>query len=146
MHLTLHNKATVALLQEVPIIRRQITQLRLLRLGELTLSSLITLSVLEQTSEIVDDARRGTEADKADRDGISLLVEGLRVALQKDEGRDDASDVAEGDLPGGTDGAAVVAAEVHVKPADHDGHGGVTAHSDEEESLEILLGRKLRWM
>lgn len=45
----------------------------------------------------------------------------------------DASDVAEADLPCAADGPPMVATEVHVEPADDDGHGAVGAHGDKEE-------------
>lgn len=143
MHLTLRNRPTVVLLQEVTVIWREITQLGLLRLGELTLPSvLVALSVLPATSDVVDNTRGCRQTDECNGDGVSFPVEGLGVTLQEDEGRDDTSNVAEGNLPGGTDGAAVVTSQVHVEPAYHHGHRGVAAHCDEEESLGRLLVRK----
>ena len=56
-------------------------------------------------------------------------------------GSDDAPDIAEPNLPRGTDCAAMVPAEIHVEPADDDGHSRIGAHSNQEETcvLDVLV-------
>lgn len=120
-------------LQQVAIVWRQITELSLLSISELTWSSVIPLPVLPSAANTINDTRHSRQANERNRDGISLLIEGLRITLQEDESRDDTSDVSEGNLPGGSHGTTVVTSQVHVEPADHDGHGCVAAHGDEEE-------------
>ena len=56
-----------------------------------------------------------------------------RVLGQERVRGDDAADVAEADLPGRPDRAAMVAPEVEVEPADDHGEGRVGAHRDEEQ-------------
>lgn len=54
----------------------------------------------------------------------------------------DTANVAKGNLVGGADGAAVVAAEIHVEPAHNDGHSRVGTASDEEEGaiFDVRVG------
>jgi len=54
--------------------------------------------------------------------------------LDEGVGSNDASNVSEAHLPCGANCAAMVAAQIHVEPADDYRHGGVGAHGDEEET------------
>ncbi|KAL9102738.1 MAG: hypothetical protein Q9163_002135 [Psora crenata] len=65
---------------------------------------------------------------------------GRKTSLEGVSG-DNAPDIAEADLPSGADGAPVVAAEVHVEPADDDRGGTIGAHCDEKEGavLEVSV-------
>lgn len=45
----------------------------------------------------------------------------------------DTADVSESHLPGSTNGSTMVTSEIHIEPADDDGHGRVGTHRDEEE-------------
>ena len=120
-------------LQQITVIRTQIPLLRLLKLRQPEIRpGLIPVPILQHHARGVSAAGRGAQTREADADVIPLLVAGRVLGQERVRG-DDAANVAEADLPGGADGAAVVAAEVEVEPADYDGEGGVGAHGDEEE-------------
>lgn len=86
-----------------------------------------------RNSSSISTTARSRKTEKRQRNDMPLAIPG-GVCLDEGVGGDYASDVAEADLPGGTNGAAVVAAEVHVEPADYYGHGAVGTHCDEEEA------------
>ena len=101
------------------------------------------MPILHQHARRIDTARRGAQTRKANADAIPVVIEMRRVLGQKRIRGDDAADVAEADLPGGADGAAVVAAQVEVEPAHDDGEGGVGAHGDEEEGGVFEVGARV---
>ena len=120
-------------LQQITVIRTQIPLLRLLKLRQPQIRPrLIPTPILQQHARRISAAGRGAQTREADADGIPLLVPGRVLGQERVRG-DNTANVAEADLPGRPDGAAVVAAEVEVEPADDDGQGGVGAHGDEEE-------------
>lgn len=57
----------------------------------------------------IHTAAQRAETDKSHADGVAAGIEG-GVLGEEGVGGDDAADIAEADLPGGADGAAVVAA------------------------------------
>ena len=108
-------------LQQITVIRTQIPLLRLLKLRQPQIRPrLIPIPILQQHAPRISAAGRGAQTREADADGIPLLVAGRVLGQERVRG-DDAANVAEADLPGRPDGAAVVAAEVEVEPADDDG-------------------------
>ena len=126
-------------LQQITVIRTQIPLLRLLKLRQPQIRPrLIPIPVLQQHARRINAAGRRAQTRETNADGIPLPVAGRVLGQERVRG-DDAANVAEADLPGRPDGAAVVAAEVEVEPADDDGQGGVGAHGDEEEGgvLEV---------
>ena len=84
-----------------------------------------------------------TGKDAYDREGNADAVTGdVLGGILRQEGKhgDDAANVAEADLPGGSDGAPVVATQVHVEPADDDGHGSVGSTGHQEEGSILQAG------
>ena len=126
---------------QVSVVRAQVAQLSLLLLSQLTRASVpITLLVLQSNGNEVDCASRSGQADEADRDGVSLSVEGLCVGWEEREGSNDTTNVTESHLPGRTNGATMVTTQVHVEPTDDDRHRRVTAHGNEEKSHVLDSG------
>ena len=126
-------------LQQITVIRTQIPLLRLLKLRQPQIRPrLIPIPILQHHARRISAASRRAQTREADADGIPLLVPG-RILGQEGVRGDDAANVAEADLPGRPDGAAVVPPEVQIEPADDDGQGGVGAHGDEEKGgvLEV---------
>ena len=127
-------------LQQIPIIRTQIPQLRLLKLRHPQIRHrLIPRPILCQHRNRIQTTRRAAQTRETNTDRISPF-EMRRILRQKRICGDDAADVAEAHLPRRADGAAVVAAEVEVEPADGDGQGGVGAHGHEEEGAVLEVG------
>lgn len=93
----------------------------------------IPLPILREDRHSIETATQGTETQKPKTYTIPLLKL-WRITRQECIRGDDATNVTEADLPRCAHGATVVAPEIHVEPADYHGHGGVGAHSDEEES------------
>lgn len=129
-------------LQEVAVVWRQVTELRLFFLRQLAL-------VAAFSAPIPVGFPAGKEVDDTGDDGYD--GKGQRDAETRDEPRpvpflvykdgNDAAQVAKADLPSAADGTPMMAAEVHVEPADNDGHGRVGTHGNEEEGgvLEISV-------
>lgn len=65
----------------------------------------------------IERTHQGREAAKANAERELVTILG-RVLRSEGEGRNDAADVTEADLPGGADSASAVATEVQCKPAD----------------------------
>ena len=116
----------------VPILGAHVPLLRALVLGQARVVQAAALPVRPQHADEVDRRGDHAEPDEADADGVARHV-GRLVLGQEGVGGDDAAGVAEADLPRGADGAPVVAAEVHVEPADEQRQRRVCAAGDEEE-------------
>ena len=131
---------TYSFSKKISILRTQIPQLPLLPLRQPQIPpSLLPPPILPHHRARITAARQRTQAAESDTNPIPGPI--LRLVLcQKRIRRDDAADVAKANLPGGADGAAVMAAQVEVEPADDDGQGGVDAHGDEEEGGVFEVG------
>jgi len=121
------------------------TKLRLFLLGQRSRGRVIALAVLHAHRHGIETATQRAQQQKAETDRVALLVVRL-VRLQESIRGNDTSDVTEADLPGRTNGATMVPAEVHVEPTHDDGHCRVCTHRDEEERgvlhLVVIVDRE----
>lgn len=130
----------ISYLQQISVRRRIITKLSLFLLRQLLLRRIpIPLLILGKHHDAIRDARDDGQDRKGDGDGITRNKLG-RILLEEGKHGDDATNVAESDLPRASDRSPSVTAEVHVEPAHDDGHGRVRAHGDEEERRVLHLG------
>lgn len=94
---------------------------------------LVPLSILRPARKAIDDTRNDAQNRESDADRVACHILWC-IFLEESKDGDDTADVAETNLPCRSDRAAMVASEIHVEPADDNGHGGICAHGDEEES------------
>lgn len=124
-----------AVLQQVTVIRSQVAQIILFGKSHV-LRDLggqgVSLLVVRMARIAVDDSCNYGQTAPGQAHTVTGDI--LRLVLfEKDVNRNNATQVAESNLPCTTDGASEVASEVHIEPADNDWHGRVSAHGDEEQ-------------
>ena len=107
-------------LQLIPIVRIQVTFLRLLIIRHANIWRLVPVLVLCVYRNKVDYARCCTQAYEADADRIALVKESFGISCRKAVRCNDASDVAEADLPCRANSTTVVPTKIHRKPANDD--------------------------
>lgn len=97
----------------------------------------VTLAILQEKSTSVQTRTQKPQAHESQADRVSwMVVRG--VGRKKSIRGDDAAQIAKADLKGRPDGTTMVAAEVHVVPAENHRHGRVDADGEEEQ--EAVLG------
>ncbi len=103
--------------------------------------SLLPILILTPYRCKVQAATQRTQANEANADAIAHVVERLRGRSRERVCRDDTSNIAETNLPGGAYCPSVMATQVHGEPAYDDGHSRVCAGSYHEESaiLEVMV-------
>ena len=127
--------------KQIPIIGAHIPFLRLLVFRQPQIrASTIPVPILHQNADRICDTARSTQACKRNTYTIPRL-ESWRILGEKGIRGNDTTNIAEADLPSRSYGTAMVAAKVHVEPADDDWHSAVCTHGDEEERgiLELVV-------
>lgn len=96
-------KGSFSDLQQVPIRRSHVSKFSLLMFRQPNINDLLVpVFVRQRASDSVNNASQYAEDREGDTDGVSRHVI-RRVFLQEREDCDDATDVAESNLPGTTD-------------------------------------------
>jgi len=93
---------------------------------------LFPIPVLRHNTDKVRDAACGGQANEADADAVSRLVL-WRILGKEAISGDDATNISKPNLPGCSNGATMVATEVHREPTDDDWHCTVAATRDHEK-------------
>ena len=134
----------VPTLEQISIVRTQISLLRLLKLRQTQIRPrLVPIPILDQHTGGINAASRRAQTRKANADAISLVVKMRCILGQERVSGDDAANVAEANLPGRPDGTTMVPAQIEVEPANNDGEGGVRAHRDEEQRRVFEVGPRV---
>lgn len=133
-----HQQRRNQILQQIAIRGIQIPQRNLLLLGHGPKPALhappLPITVRLPARQCIQDTGGRRNAAKANARAVTEAIVRLAgLVLLKDKRGDDAAQVAEANLPGAADSAAMMAPQVHVEPAHDDGHGGVDAHDSEKE-------------
>jgi len=130
-------KLFVRRLQQVPIIRPHIPQLRLLILRQPNIHRrLLPLPVLRPASVTINATRQDTNSRESETNRVPS-DELRRISRHKCKGSNNPAEVAKADLPRTAYTSSVVPSEVHVVPAHYDRHRRVCPHGHQEESAVL---------